>query len=252
MSRLSIKWPFILLAVVALVFSTGFKVKKKYFGPDKTYALVSIMAFPKIGTEGSKNLAGFFKAAGKKYSLVKNTIYILRESKGIVEEKLGQSNSFKLAPKEDVINSSNYGLVYADRPGRGRSKFIPAGGYKLFYKDRTLGKLAKKLSKELNLDGIIFVRLKYFVGYTQYVKKKIFMVRVVGAGKQKAVAWVKATAYNKKGKIVWEDTEKEKSKSYLKSTGGAADFEKMRPLFLEATQIASTKLIQKLDEKVGK
>jgi hypothetical protein len=243
------KYSTLSLALVAFFFLTGFiisplKVDSKAFGKNKTFAIVSIMATSKITTnQDSGGLVGLFKGFSKKYSFKEDSSKVFSDSLPLMMKKFQSSKSFRLLPKNTVIQNPAYQAMSPDKPKKWFGvEMVPADGYK-YFKDK---KKIKELAKEMNVDGIIVVAVSYSVGF-----RGANISGISGVGQDKGTALVSVYAVDNEGNEVWKHATQGVGKEGVMSTGGSSDFEKLHSSLVDASQIAAQKLIENLDKKVG-
>lgn len=236
-------------SLMAFLCLTGFlisplKVESNAFGKDKTFAIVSVMATSKIRTDqNSGGFIGLFKGASKKYSFSEDSSKVFADSLPLLMKTFQNSKSFRLLPKNRVIQNPVYQAMAPDKPKKWFGvKMVPADGYK-YFKDKDK---IKKLAEEMGVDGIIIVSVSYSVGF-----RGANISGISGVGQDKGTALVAVYAMDNQGKEVWKHATQGVGKEGVMSTGGSSDFDKLHSSLVQASQIAAQKLIEKLDKKVG-
>lgn len=242
---------FILIAVLAFTFASGFtistlKVDKKAFGKKKRFAIVSISGGNKIRSDNqSGGLIGGLKALSKKHSFSVDGMKILNGGGKIIESELRKSKHFTLVPSSRIIRSKAYKSLKGDKARKiFGAQIVPAKGFKYFKSKKTI----KSLAKKLNVDGAIIIYSMYSVGFSGVTIGSGLIS--TGIGKQYGMVTISIIAMDKNGKRIWKQTQQYKSKKGMGSTGGAADFKKMYPYFLQAAKNTTRKLLKKLDKKL--
>jgi hypothetical protein len=243
------KYSTLLLAFVAFFFLSGFiisplKIDSDAFGKGKTFAIVSIMATSKVTTDSqSGGLVGLFKGASKKYDFSKDSGKIFADSIPLLMQQFQSSKSFRLLPKNAVLQNSAYQSTAPDKPKKWFGvEMVPAEGYK-YFKDK---KKIQQLAKEMGVDGVIVIAVSYSVGF-----RGANISGISGVGEDKGTAIVSVYAMDNTGNVVWKHAAQGVGKDGTFSSGGSSDFEKLHSSLVEASQTAAQKLIEKLDEKVG-
>ncbi len=245
------KWILGLLIITAMVFTTGFKVKKEHFGKDKTYAIVSLQSSPSVTVEGpSGGAIGLIKSLRKKHKFSEDASGIFKETLPVILEIVGSSKSFLLFPQDKVFGHNAYIESQPDKKGRFSKGMLVGEGYK-FFKHKSDKKM-KNLARALGVDGVIIMYVTYRVTFrgvgASSTKDPLWGI---AKGKQKGLVYINIWAYNSDGDLVWKNTEWGRSEDGVDSMGGGTDFKKIRPYIIEATKIAAKKQINKLDDKVG-
>ena len=221
-------------------------VRRDAFGPKKTYAVVSIHAYPEIHPIGQSqgSLSGLVKMAGKDSGLSRDSSGILEDSVPIVMKILKGSGSFKLASEESVLGSKAYAAAAPDDPKIiFSSKFRAAKGYKfLSMKD---GQNLAQLAQKLKVDGVILLSLDY--GYTF---SGVNAAGLIAAGTQHGGVRAVVSTYDRSGQLVWRDIIYKKSDASIGAFGETGNFRKLHPLLLEAVSGCAKELVAALSRDV--
>jgi hypothetical protein len=238
----------LLVATTAFVGTSGFlisklKVEKSAFGKTKRYAVVSVVGANKITTDSqSGGLMGGLKGISKDKDFSAESTPVLEAAPAVIEKELAKSKSFTLVPASQVMRHSAFSKAEGDKARSFMGmKLVAAPGYQYFKSEKKLAKLAANMG----VDGVIVVNASYSVGFTG-----VTVGGLVGGGKQYGMGTIAVGAVDRNGKTVWSQAKMGKGKG-SGSIGGAADFKKMQPQFLEATKLATAELVGALDEKLG-
>lgn len=245
------KWALGLLISVAILFSTGFKVKTKYFGEGKTYAVVTVQSVSTIKSDTpSGGVAGLIRSFKKKQKFSENSSGVLKESLPQIMTILERSKSFSLMPQDKVLGHAAYTETESDKKGKLSRGMLVAEGYK-YIKHKSKNKL-KDLVVSLGVDGVIVMYVTYKVTFRGIgVSSTNNPFAGAAKGTQKGLVYINIWAYNNKGDLVWKNTEWGRSEGGLESIGGGTDFKEIQPFIIEAAKIAAKKQVEKLDNKVG-
>lgn len=248
MASLSKKIALLLIAPFSFFFLTGFlispqKVKQNAFGPDKRFAVVSIVATNKITSDSkSGGMVGMFKGLSKKQNFSEDSSSVFADSIAAIMGEFENSKSFGLIPKSEVLANPTYQATPPDKPKKWFGvTMVPAEGYK-YFKDK---KKIKKLAQDMGVDGIIVISVSYRVAFTG-----ANISGISGVGKQKGSAIVAVYGVDKNGDVVWKHAAEGKGDYGTFSTGGAANFTKLHASLVQASRDAAQKVIEKLDKKV--
>lgn len=222
-------------------------VKSEAFGAKKTYAVVSIQAFPKIQPQGQQqgSLTGLAKRAGKDSGLNTDSAEVLEQSVPLFIKALKSSGSFTLMPEETVLASKAYAGAQADDPKVAFTTYKTPKGYKfLSMKDSAkLGLLAKKLK----VDGVIVLNVQY-----GYVFSGVNVAGLVSAGKQRGFVRLFVLTYDRSGALVWKDMVAKTSEASIGAIGETGNFKKLHPLILEAAASSAKELSDSLRNSIAK
>lgn len=252
MKPLHVRTFLLLLAATAFVGTSGFLVSKltvepTAFGEGKRYAMVTVIGTNKISADSqSGGLMGGLKALSSKHSFSADSAPVLNAAPDIIEAELRKSRSFVLVPASQVMRNATFQKLEGDKTrGFMGMRIVPANGYKFFKSDDKI----KQLARALNVDGVIVMSASYTVGFSGVTAGA--GVVSAGLGKQYGMGTISVRAMDRDGKVVWSHAKEEKAKKGFTSTGGAADFEKLRPHFSEATRLATAELVAALDKKLA-
>jgi len=236
----------LLVALAALTGCAG-TIKPEAFGRGKSYAIVSIAATPEIGNVGGQQhnqhtITGLVKAASSDSGYTHDATEILRETIPLFQRGFTASKSFRLQPEGRVVKQKAYSAMAGDSAKAFMTTFKVAPGYKYFSDEKKCAALAKSL----NVDGVICVMVNY-----GYVYNGVNIGGLVGGGVHKAVVHLTVVAYDKNGRVVWNDHVAGKSDDSIGSASEAVNFKELHPLLLNASGNAVKELLKNLAEKVG-
>ncbi len=220
------------------------KTTSNAFGKTKSYAIVTIAAFPYILNVGNDagTIAGILKSTSKKYAYLKSSKTIFHDTYLSVLNAFAKSNNFRLIPPAEAIETEIYKNTEGDKPVLGVSKLILAPGYK-HYKDKN--KLAK-LAKKLNVDGVIVIYLNY-----AYRFSGVGISRIVSVRAHYAVAGIRVIAVNQKAQIVWKDevTVNSDKLGNRHTIGEPVDMKQLESVLPTTTTRATSAILKKLTKK---
>jgi hypothetical protein len=233
-----------LLVVLAALAGCAGTIKPEAFGRGKSYAIVSIAATPEIGNMGERQqtITGLVKAASSESGYTQDATAILRETVPLFQRGFTASKSFRLQPEAKVVKQKAYSAMTADSAKAFMTTFKVAPGYKYFSDEKKCAALAKSL----NVDGVICMMVNY-----GYVYNGVNIGGLVGGGVHKAVVHLTVVAYDKNGRVVWNDHVVGKSDDSIGTASEAVNFKELHPLLLNASGNAVKELLKNLAEKVG-
>jgi hypothetical protein len=219
------------------------RVQPDAFGASKSYAIVSVIASPEAyaSSPTGGTVSGLVKAGSKNAGYSQDAKALLKDSLPIVIRELEKSPRFRLLAAEKVLPSKAYKQAKGDTPKVLWTQLLLADGYKYFAQEEELGRLAKAL----RVDGVIIVSLTYQVG-----NSGVNLFGLLSLGTQRGTTHLAVTAVDQTGQVVWRDTVKGRSDDSIGAIGESANFVKLHPLFLNATEHAVTTLVARLDQRL--
>ena len=184
------------------------EVEKQSFTKQKSYALITIASNKEFSGE-----QGFFQMFKDNDEIVGiNTQPVIDELVPSIRAKLAQTGYFTSVPMKTIVNHNAYKTLGEDERSI-KVAFIKkdlnvAKGYKYFSGKEKLAELAK----ELNVDGVICVKMFFSVN----AAKSAFgaasssllggIPLTFGSKKYSSAATISVTAYDAEGDQIWEDT----------------------------------------------
>jgi hypothetical protein len=236
-------------ATVAITGSAD--VDKKAFGANKKFAVVSINSTKTF--QGEQSIAQQFTSNDNIAGV--NTQPVLNKLSPKIINALRKSKYFTLLPENTLLASKAYKNLVEDEKAF-KILFIPitmnvANNYK--YLDFSDEKKFAKLAKDLNVDGVIGIRMNFTIASSGW--------DVAGFGKKSYSSKVSITAiaYNKEGAIIWKDsTTKEAEPGDTKAIilidpnmFSATNFEKFHPSAVEIGGKAVDVLLARFDDTMA-
>ncbi len=219
------------------------RVKPEAFGHTKTYAIVSISGAPEAyaSTPMGGTVSGLVKAASSDSGYSSAADRLIKESVPILYRELKKTKTLRLAAEEKIIRSPAYASAKGSEPKVLWQRFLLADGYKYFPEQDDLAALAKTL----RVDGVIVVNLTYTVG-----SSGVNLFGLLHLGTQRGVTRLDVTAIDRHGETVWRDSVSGKSDDSIGAIGESANFVKLHPLFLNATEHAAQDLVARLEQRI--
>jgi hypothetical protein len=219
--------------------------ESKAFGPDKSYAVVSIIADPTIRkTQGGSSLSGMIKAASDESGYWSKSESIFKETTPVIVQEFQRSSSFKLVPEQWVIGDPHYQSLEPEKAKLHFSEALVANNYKYIDGNEKLAELAKAL----NVDGVIVITVHYGFAPTGANFNGLLSV-----GSQVAVTSMTALAVDQEGNTVWKASETAYSDKLTdqSSVGESVNFKKLHPHLVVTTRDATQKLLGELEKKIS-
>ena len=176
------------------------KAQQDSFGAKKKFAVVTIASVKEL--HGEKGITQIFKKTDDIPGA--NTQPILDKLRPEIIKTLQKSEHFKLVPESKVLKSKVYKKAREDeRKHKVLFKNVDiniAKNYKYFSKPEKLAQLAK----DLKVDGVITIVMNFSISSG----KSWLSVAGLTVGKKEysVVASSSALAYDREGKLIWEDT----------------------------------------------
>lgn len=232
----------ILAAAIVVSGCSMIRVQPEAFGPSKTYAIVSISAAPKAyaGSPTGQTVSGLVKSASSESGYSNDATKLLTDSVPKVQKALQKNAHMRLLPPEKVLRSPAYAKAKGGEPTILWTRLLLADGYKYFPDETELGALAKAL----HVDGVIVVNLAYEVA-----NSGLNLFGLLSLGTQRGVTTLTVTAVDREGAVVWRDSVRGRSDDSIGAIGESANFTKLNPLFLNATDNAVKSLIERFDQR---
>lgn len=228
--------------VIAVSGCSMLRVQPEAFGPSKTYAIVSISAAPKAysGSPTGHTVSGLIKSASSESGYSSDASRLLKDSVPKVQKALQKNTHMRLLPPEKVLQNPAYAKAKGSEPTILWTRLLLADGYKYFPDETELGALAKAL----RVDGVIIVNLAYEVA-----NSGLNLFGLINLGTQRGITTLTVTAVDREGAVVWRDSVRAKSDDSIGAIGESANFSKLNPLFLNATDNAITSLVQRFEQR---
>lgn len=203
--------------------------EKNAFGPQKTYAVVSIYSAPYIEGSEVETVEGAVRVLKGEGAYAATSENVLEASAPRIVSVLDQSPHFQLMDATTVLNSSSYRRVEADPLAKLGTQYRVASGYKYLWNGEKLGALATSLG----VDGVIVVSIDF--RYRFYGQKTgVLGVGATAEGTTSPDITMTVAFYGPDGTYVWKHQERKILREGVASVGEAADFENLEPLLVKA------------------
>lgn len=211
------------------------------FGPDRTYAIVSVHAHRQILGDSPETLTGMFGAlASDDAGYLAESNPVLQESAPKIVDEFGRADSYHLMPARQVLSHPAYNAMRSDTQPDRR---VVADGYKYFENQARLGQLAT----DMGVDGVAVVGIRYGFKFDG-----MNFAGLVASGNTVPEITMDVTFYDRAGRVVWQDD------IYFVASDGppaahgdSADFDLLHPYLVEAGKRTAESLSVALDRRVG-
>ncbi len=210
------------------------------FGAGQTYAVVSIDAHRLVRGDAPDTLTGVVGALmSDDAAYLTSAVPVLRDSVPMMVYGLGQANSFRLMPAEQVLNHPAYAATAADpKPNRR----IVAAGYKYFENAARLGRLATALG----VDGVAVVSVDF-----RFKFDGVSYSRLAGTGNTVPEIIMEITFHDRTGQVVWQDDITYVAPEGPPSPhGDSANFDLLKPHLVNAGALTAESLATALDSRL--
>lgn len=227
-------------AMLLLTGCTG-TLKKEAFNGTKTYAIVTIATNEDIRVDSGQasSLLGLVQAADKDIGYSEDSINIFNKVKPKLIKAFSRNSHFKLMPESRVLRSKAYRRIKGEKPGFLWADYHLAKDYKFFTEKETFAKLAG----DLNVDGVIFIKVDFSVGFSG-----VNVAGLVSGGKHHAMTFLTVGVIDRNGETLWQDHVDGECEKGVMAIGESANFKKLRPYFEESADSAIKNLMAKLEE----
>lgn len=236
-----------------MVFTPKIKVHNEAFGKKKTFAVVSISGSKEFYGQGG--ISQMFKSVDKIPG--KNTQPIINKLRPKIIKSLAKSKNFRLLKEKKVLKSKAYKKVKSDPLQQKAFIFTVdmnvAKGYKYIVDKEKMAKLAK----DLRVDAVVAVSMSFSI--VEEKGKLTIAGLSLGKKKYKASVSTSAVAYDRQGKVVWQDvTIKETAPGDSKMILGLdfsdmtkTNFKKLHPKAIRMGEKTMGVLMTRLSDKLA-
>ena len=245
---MSIRMGIAALAALWLVGCAGLTppFEQTAFGPQKTYAVVSIYSSPYIEGSEVETVEGAFRVLKGEGAYAATSEDVLNATAPRIVRILDQSPHFELMDATAVLSSPSYQQVEADPLAKFGTQYHVASGYKYLWNGEKLGALAKSLGA----DGVIVVSTDF--RYRFYGQKTgVLGVGATAEGTTSPDITMTFAFYGPDGTYVWKHQERKVLREGVTSVGEAADFENLEPLLVKATGMVAESMNASLAKRMN-
>ncbi len=222
------------------------KIQKEAFGNSKRYALLRISSDKVFSTmetlKKNDNGASLGKAG--------NTQAIIDKLVPKIRAKLAKTGYFHSLPMKTIVNNKTYQSI------KETSRIIKisssrtiernvAKGYRYFWDEAAM----KKLARELNVDGFIFVNLSFAAFPSDQMGTKAV---AFSPKDNHSIATALISVVDKDAKQVWLDTASAKDKSIKIYKINKDNLIKLHPTAVNAGEKAVDKIIRNFQKKMAR
>jgi len=205
------------------------------FGPDRTYALVTIVSSKDVEGGETTTVRGAALSDAYYYFPAKPA---LEKSVSGLEKALDGHQAWRLLPPQELKSHPAWRNTPAEEVSGG---YVVAPGYKFLKTPATLANLAR----ELNVDGVILLKLDFHFKF--YGHK---MVGIAATGKTNPVIKVDLRFLDRNGKVVYRTTGTKIWNEGAPARDEAANPDLMYPLLAKAAEESVRVISRRLDNRL--
>lgn len=207
------------------------------FGADKTYALITIVSAKDVEGDDTTTLRGAASSDAFYYFPARPA---LKASVNGLEKALSGHSAWRLLPPQKLKNHPAWRKVKQEKLP---DNAILAPGYRFLTKPASFAKLAQ----ELNVDGVILLKVDFHFKF--YGQK---LTGIAASGKTNPVIKVDLRFLDRSGKIVYRTTGTKTWNEGAPARDEAANPKLMYPLLSKAAVESVRVISQRLDNRLAK
>lgn len=213
-------------------------------GKDENDEIDAAESFKLLGKlTGSKKIEETAESIEKKFSHL--TKPVLDQGQSSLEKNINSVSEIKVLPFSTVIKNKAYQASFK-KEGKDGNWFevmnlaFPEGFGNIEYNN---SKITEKLCSDLGVEGFIVIEVKFMTQKTQGI--------IIGGEPQQARVSLKCGIYDKKAKVLWENTEVVISSKDISTTSGIYNRDDMNKLLLECYDKAGKNIFKNLSKDLS-